>query len=56
MRLISQVAEELWLCENQSVTVYRGDIETYKSTLRDGIFAKDLIDRSGDANPTETRP
>merc|ERR1712233_190831 len=53
MRLISQVAEELWLCEDQTVTVYRGDIASYKSELRDGIFERDLIDRSADANPTE---
>jgi len=44
MRLISQVAEELWLCENKSVTVYRGDISEYKAELRAGIFDKDLID------------
>merc|ERR1712137_48276 len=50
MRLISQVAEELWLCGNQTVTVYRGDISSYKSELRDGIFERNLIDRSADAN------
>jgi len=44
MRLISVVAEELWLCENQSVTVYRGDIASYKSELREGIFERNLID------------
>merc|ERR1712137_532313 len=44
MRLISVVAEELWLCENQSVTVYRGDISSYKSELREGIFERNLID------------
>lgn len=44
MRLISVVAEELWLCENQSVTVYKGDIASYKSELREGIYERDLID------------
>lgn len=44
MRLISVVADELWLCENQRVTIYRGDIASYKSELRDGIFERELID------------
>lgn len=44
MRLISVVADELWLCENQTVTVYKGDISEYKKELRDGIFDRDLID------------
>jgi len=33
-RLISQVADEIWLCENQTVTKWEGDIFTYKDTLK----------------------
>jgi len=32
-RLISQVAEEIWICENQKVTKWEGDIISYKNTL-----------------------
>jgi len=34
MRLIGQVAEEIWLCENKTVKVYEGDIEQYKDEVR----------------------
>jgi ATP-binding cassette, subfamily F, member 2 len=33
-RLINQVAKEIWVCENQSVTPYKGTIEEYKEQLR----------------------
>jgi len=33
-RLISQVAEEIWLCEKGTVTKWEGDIFTYKDTLK----------------------
>lgn len=32
-RLISQVAKEIWICENQAVTPWPGDILSYKQTL-----------------------
>jgi len=32
-RLISQVAEEIWICDNQKVTKWEGDIISYKNTL-----------------------
>jgi len=44
MRLIAQVAEELWLCQDQRVTIYRGDILEYKNVLKRDIFAKKLIE------------
>jgi len=44
MRLISVVAEELWLCQNQCVTIYKGDILSYKDELKREIFARQLID------------
>jgi len=32
-RLIDQVAEEIWVCENKGVTKYTGDIRSYKKIL-----------------------
>ncbi|KAF6776483.1 hypothetical protein AHF37_03650 [Paragonimus kellicotti] len=32
-RLISQVAKEIWVCENQSITPWEGDIFSYKRHL-----------------------
>ncbi|VDI12042.1 ATP-binding cassette, subfamily F, member 2, partial [Mytilus galloprovincialis] len=32
-RLISQVVEEIWICEKQTVTKWEGDIFTYKEAL-----------------------
>lgn len=34
-RLISQVAKEIWLCEDGSVTLFEGSISDYKKVLRD---------------------
>eukprot|EP01012_Entosiphon_sulcatum_P050999 TRINITY_DN7000_c0_g1_i1.p1 TRINITY_DN7000_c0_g1~~TRINITY_DN7000_c0_g1_i1.p1 ORF type:complete len:615 (+),score=126.55 TRINITY_DN7000_c0_g1_i1:25-1845(+) len=34
IRLISQVAEELWICEGGSVERFQGDIEEYKEVIR----------------------
>ena len=33
-RLISQVAEEIWVCEHETVTKWDGDILSYKAMLR----------------------
>ncbi|CAD5193083.1 unnamed protein product [Musa acuminata subsp. malaccensis] len=33
-RLINQVAEEIWVCENQAVTKWEGDIMDFKEYLR----------------------
>jgi len=37
-RLINQVAKEIWVCEGQSVTPYKGTIEQYKEELRDKML------------------
>ncbi|XP_066251411.1 ATP-binding cassette sub-family F member 2 [Euwallacea similis] len=37
-RLISQVAEEIWVCENGTVTKWKGDILTYKEHLKNKVF------------------
>lgn len=39
-RLISQVAEEIWICEKQAVTKWDGDITSYKQMLRDQVMQR----------------
>eukprot|EP00559_Dactyliosolen_fragilissimus_P009132 CAMPEP_0184871868 /NCGR_PEP_ID=MMETSP0580-20130426/40966_1 /TAXON_ID=1118495 /ORGANISM="Dactyliosolen fragilissimus" /LENGTH=787 /DNA_ID=CAMNT_0027374587 /DNA_START=165 /DNA_END=2528 /DNA_ORIENTATION=+ len=34
MRLISQVAKEIWICDNKSITKYHGDIQNFKMDMR----------------------
>jgi ATP-binding cassette subfamily F protein 2 len=34
-RLISQVAKEIWLCEDGKITTFKGSIADYKKVLRD---------------------
>lgn len=34
MRLISQVAEQIWICDNQTITRFDGDITDFKMELR----------------------
>jgi ATP-binding cassette subfamily F protein 2 len=34
MRLISQVAKEIWICDNKTITKYKGDIENFKMDMR----------------------
>ncbi|XP_065052590.1 ATP-binding cassette sub-family F member 2-like [Rhopilema esculentum] len=37
-RLIMQVAKEIWICENQTVTPWNGDIFSYKQDLKKKII------------------
>ncbi|XP_063964284.1 ATP-binding cassette sub-family F member 2-like [Lytechinus pictus] len=37
-RLINQVAKEIWVCEKQAVTPWKGDILSYKSALKKKIL------------------
>lgn len=37
-RLISQVAEEIWVCEKQTITKWSGTIESYKEHLRKKVL------------------
>merc|ERR1712154_517524 len=34
MRLISQVAKEIWICDNKTVSRYNGDISRFKMDMR----------------------
>jgi len=49
-RLINQVAEEIWICENEAVTKWQGDITAYKELLKKQVLknnarAKDQKDK-----------
>ena len=33
-RLLEQVAEEIWVCDEKKITPWKGDIQTYKAKLR----------------------
>jgi len=34
MRLIGQVANEIWICDNKTITKYQGDIQSFKMDMR----------------------
>lgn len=34
MRLISQVAKEIWICDNKTITTYKGDIMNFKLDMQ----------------------
>jgi ATP-binding cassette subfamily F protein 2 len=45
-RLIDQVAQEIWVCDNKTVKKWSGDIRTYKKHLFD-IHMKDIARQTG---------
>ena len=47
MRLISQVAQEIWLCDKRTVTKYVGEISDFKMQLRRQLENDQLIDGGG---------
>jgi energy-coupling factor transporter ATP-binding protein EcfA2 len=44
MRLISQVAKEIWICDNKTVSRYLGEISDFKMHLRRQMQSSNLID------------
>jgi len=44
MRLISQVAREIWLCDKRTVTKYVGEISDFKIQLRRQMQKDNLIE------------
>jgi len=55
-RLISQVAEEIWVCENQTVTKWKGDILSYKEFLRNKIAKeKEKTDNANNPKPAPAK-
>jgi len=43
-RLIDQVADEIWICENQTVTKWEGGITKYKDTLKAKVMKQNNKD------------
>jgi energy-coupling factor transporter ATP-binding protein EcfA2 len=41
MRLISQVAKEIWICDNKTITPYKGDIASFKLDMRKQMGLED---------------
>ena len=44
MRLISQVANEIWICDNRTVVKYSGEISDFKMRIRRQMQKDNLID------------
>jgi len=44
MRLISQVAKEIWMCDNRTVTKFVGEINDFKMHLKRQMMRDNLID------------
>ena len=51
MRLISQVAKEIWICDDKTITPYRGDIMNFKMDMRKQMG----IDGEGSPAPSKLR-
>lgn len=47
MRLISQVAKEIWMCDNKTVMRYQGEISDFKMQIQQQLEKDSLIQSSG---------
>merc|ERR1719175_555092 len=54
-RLIDQVAEEIWICEKQTVTKWEGDIVSYKDHLKAKVMKESNKDAKNKGLATSTR-
>jgi len=52
MRLIGQVAKEIWICDNKKITKHKGDIQSFKMHMRAkmGIDGDQVVKLRGDAS------
>mmetsp|Transcript_13695 Transcript_13695/g.31143 ORF Transcript_13695/g.31143 Transcript_13695/m.31143 type:complete len:794 (-) Transcript_13695:15-2396(-) len=50
MRLISQVAKEIWICDNKTITKYKGDILNFKMDMRKQMDIEEGVALRGDAS------
>jgi ATP-binding cassette subfamily F protein 2 len=52
MRLISQVAKEIWICDHKTIEKYKGDIQSFKMDMRAqmGIEGEQVGKLRGDAS------
>ena len=64
MRLISQVADTIWICDNKKVEPYKGDIQSFKMDMRShmdlhgeqkGSLRGDASERVKDETDKETK-
>lgn len=51
MRLISQVAKEIWICDHKTITMYRGDINNFKMDMRAQMHLDD--DKAGSSKASK---
>jgi ATP-binding cassette subfamily F protein 2 len=54
MRLISQVAKEIWICDNKTITKYKGDIMNFKMDLQTQMGIDNAPKLKGDASVKAT--
>ena len=54
MRLISQVAKEIWICDNRTIEKYRGDIMNFKMDMRKEMGIENEGKLQGDASVKAT--
>jgi ATP-binding cassette subfamily F protein 2 len=47
MRLISQVAKEIWICDHKTITMYQGDINNFKMDMRAQLHLEDDNKKAG---------
>lgn len=50
MRLISQVANEIWICDNKTIERYQGDILNFKMDMRAQLGLDETVNLKGDAS------
>eukprot|EP00531_Pseudo-nitzschia_arenysensis_P006544 CAMPEP_0116122348 /NCGR_PEP_ID=MMETSP0329-20121206/4167_1 /TAXON_ID=697910 /ORGANISM="Pseudo-nitzschia arenysensis, Strain B593" /LENGTH=816 /DNA_ID=CAMNT_0003616191 /DNA_START=73 /DNA_END=2520 /DNA_ORIENTATION=- len=54
MRLISQVAKEIWICDNRTIEKYKGDIMNFKMDMRQQMGIESEGKLQGDASVKAT--
>ena len=54
MRLISQVADEIWICDERTITKYKGDIMNFKMDMRQQMGIDEAPKLQGDASVKAT--
>ncbi len=54
MRLISQVAKEIWICDNRTIEKYKGDIMNFKMDMRQQMGIESEVKLQGDASVKAT--
>jgi len=52
MRLIGQVAKEIWICDHKTITLHKGDISSFKMDMRRqmGLDGDQAVKLRGDAS------